>query len=341
MTPLQNIILIFILVTGSCLYGIFFYRNKIFPYKFMEELFRMWEMRSSLDYGWAVGTSIVVSPIKSIDLVNIKKPALTALDVYDVAVTSVADPFVLGSTPPYYMFFEAIKKSDQRGLIGLAESENGYKWKYKQVVIDEMFHLSYPYVFTWDNNYYLVPESSEDLSVRIYKAVEFPNRWQYVGNLLNGYHFTDPSLFRYHDTWWMFVSMRESDALNLYYSDDLMGPWIQHPQCPVIRNNRHHSRCAGRILMIEEKLFRFAQDDQPIYGSQVFAFEIIEINRTRYLERAVTSQPLLTASKTGWNSDRMHHIDACQLQDKTWLVAVDGFRKPRFFSKFLYHYKQH
>jgi hypothetical protein len=38
---------------------------------------------------------------------------------------------------------------EQEGEIGLATSEDGLKWDYKQVVLNEPFHLSYPYVFEW------------------------------------------------------------------------------------------------------------------------------------------------------------------------------------------------
>jgi len=335
MKDVVSVLVLLILVIGSFLYGFLLHRNRIFPYKIVKNIFHKMVMRSSSDYGWAIGTVTCTSPFSSVDLINIKYPSLTGKDVTDKVAMSVADPFILESSPPYHMFFEVVTKPVSRGVIGLAESENGSDWKYKQVVIEEPFHLSYPYVFQWKNEFFLVPESSADLSVRIYKASNFPNRWEYQGNLLKGYHFTDPSLVRYQDTWWMFVSTRENDMLNLYYSDDLMGTWIQHPQSPIVKNNRHHSRPAGRLSVVDGKLYRFAQDDQPVYGSRVFAFEIGEINRKSYREKLAFNEPIVKSSKSGWNSDRMHHIDPHYLADDAWLVAVDGYREPRLMGKFM------
>ena len=121
----------------------------------------------------------------------------------------------------YFMFFEVLNRENYQGDISFAVSTDGKEWDYKKVILDEDFHLSYPYVFEWDNNYYLIPESNEDLSVRLYNATEFPEKWEYMGNLLSGYGFVDPSIFRYKDKWWLYVSTIHNNVLNLYYSDDL------------------------------------------------------------------------------------------------------------------------
>jgi hypothetical protein len=324
----------FILVIGSGSYGFFLHRNKIFPYKILKNLYHKLIAQSSSNYGWAIGIYAGSSPFDSLDLINIKKPALTARDVTDIEAQSLADPFIIESGSSLFMFFEAIRKSDDRGVIGLAESWDGVDWKYKQIVIEEPFHLSYPYIFKWQDDYYLVPESNLDLSVRIYRATDFPTHWKYEGKLLSGYHFTDPSIIRYNDTWWMFVSTRENDVLNLYYSDTLMGAWMQHPLSPIVRDDRHKSRPAGRLLVFDGKLYRLAQDDYPIYGSQVFAYEIIEISRTTYREKLAFDGPIVKASQRGWNSDRMHHLDALMVNPRRWLVAVDGYRGPKAMSKY-------
>jgi len=108
-------------------------------------------------------------------------------------------------SPTWVMFFEVLNKDTRRGEIGLATSEDGTNWKYKQIVIAEPFHLSYPYVFEWNNEYYLIPESYQANSIRLYKASNFPTEWSFVGNLLNDGFFVDSSIFRYADKWWMFA----------------------------------------------------------------------------------------------------------------------------------------
>ena len=139
-------------------------------------------------YSWEIEIRTGRSPFE-LDLAdNTKNPVITAEDVTDVAAQFVADPFIINANGSWYMFFEVLEKSPDRGLISYAVSEDGFSWNYGGVVLREQFHLSYPYVFEWDGNYYLIPETAEAESVRLYKAVDFPTRWSFVQELLVGVH---------------------------------------------------------------------------------------------------------------------------------------------------------
>ncbi|MTI31901.1 hypothetical protein E1171_13865 [Cytophagales bacterium RKSG123] len=220
------------------------------------------------------------------------------------------------------MFFEVLNKATNQGDIGYAESVDGKMWDYKKIILDEAFHLSYPYVFEWKNESYMIPESFEDLSVRLYKAKNFPAEWEYIGNLLSGYPYVDPSIVRYQDKWWMFVATGSS-VLNLYYSDDLRKGWQPHSLNPIIKNNKNISRPAGRVMVYDDKLFRLTQDGEPIYGFQVFAFEITQLTKEIYKERIVSNTPIVTGTGQGWNAAGMHHVDPLQIGN-IWMYAVDG-----------------
>ena len=52
-----------------------------------------------------------------------------------------------------------------------------------------------PQIIAWHQDFYMIPESSEANSIRLYRAEEFPGQWRFVKTLLPGY-FTDPSVFR-------------------------------------------------------------------------------------------------------------------------------------------------
>jgi hypothetical protein len=276
------------------------------------------------DYGpWSIGIYEGSSPFNLADSGDIINPVLTGKNVDDISAKFVADPFLVLENRKYFMFFEVLNRETNQGDIGYAESTNLEKWNYKQIIIDEEFHLSYPYVFEWDNSYYLIPESSEDFSVRLYKAIDFPEKWEYVGNLLSGYRYVDSSLFRYADKWWMFVSTGQNSILNLYYSEDLLHGWNPHPLNPIVKHDKHFSRPAGRVFSYENKLYRVAQDDEPYYGIQVFAFEIAKLSETSYSERLVSTKPLLTKTGIGWNSAGMHHVDLHKI-DNEWVGVVDG-----------------
>jgi hypothetical protein len=138
--------------------------------------------------------------------------------------------------------------------------------------------------------------------------------------------FADPSIFRFEDRWWLFACATpyQHDTLVLYYAAELVGLWTQHPKSPLVRVDKRQARPAGRILNFNNRLFRFAQDCLPQYGSSVRAFEISNLSTDTYAEAEYERSPILKASGAGWNASGMHHIDARQLADGNWLACVDG-----------------
>jgi hypothetical protein len=281
---------------------------------------------------WSLGIYTGDTPFLLSQPADIRNPVLTVLDVTDAPVHFLADPFMVYEAETYYMFFEIYNLDTRQGDLSVATSRDGRNWTYQQIILDEPFHLSYPYVFKWEGEYYLVPESYEANSVRLYRAKEFPHTWQYVATLLEGRDFLDNSLAYYNDYWWLFSSFEGNDTLRLYYAADLYGPWQEHPLSPIIEGNLHHARPGGRVLAHDGRLFRYTQDGVPRYGSRIWAFEITGISPTSYAERLVSNTPVVEASGGGWNQDAMHAVDPIQMADGRWISPVDGSGPIRIFD---------
>lgn len=280
------------------------------------------------DYIWSIGIYMGNSPFDLTSPKHCDNPVLTASDVSDVPADFVADPFMVHEGDAWYMFFEVLNLHTQHGDIGLASSTNGFKWTYQQIVLDEPFHLSYPCVFEWNEEYYMIPESAEAQEIRLYKATTFPLKWTFIKTLMEG-DFIDPSIFYFKDKWWMFaeINPKGSDTLGLYYADNLTGPWLAHPRNPIIVGNANIARPGGRVILFNECVIRFTQDCKPIYGNQVRAFEVTELTTTTYEEREVVTNPILTPTGSGWNAKGMHHLDPHQMENNKWIACVDGFKE--------------
>ena len=251
-------------------------------------------------------------------------PVLTKSDINDIPADFVADPFMLRRNDTWHMFFEVMHTDTQRGEIGLATSNDAHTWTYDRIVLREPFHLSYPHVFEWQNNFYMLLETLNAGAVCLYKALDFPYNWSIVARLIEG-QLADPSILRFNDLWWLFACSTpyQHDTLRLYFANELTGPWIEHPKSPLIRNDKCRARPAGRILNFDNRLFRFAQDCGPQYGSSVRAFEITKLTKDNYAEIELHI-PILKPSGNGWNAKGMHHLDAHQQPDGHWLACVDG-----------------
>src|SRR5437016_1587707 len=106
---------------------------------------------------WSIGIYSGESPFHLDATQGLSNPVLTRESVNDVSARFVADPFMILVDDIWHMFFEVLNQQTNKGEIGLATSDTGHVWVYQQIVLTEQFHLSYPYVFEWDGEYYMTP----------------------------------------------------------------------------------------------------------------------------------------------------------------------------------------
>ncbi|MGH7427039.1 MAG: glucosamine inositolphosphorylceramide transferase family protein [Candidatus Methylomirabilaceae bacterium] len=275
---------------------------------------------------WSIGIYVGNSPFHLGAPADVANPVLTRHDLQDVRAHFVADPFMLRVDGTWYMFFEILNHDTGKGEISLATSDDGFTWTYRRVVLAEAFSLSYPYVFEWMNEYYMIPESRRAGSVRLYRASAFPEQWTCVGTLLER-GFVDTSVFHYDGRWWLFAETNpriRHDTLRLFHAPDLPGPWREHRKSPLVRQNPRMARPAGRVLVVGSRVIRFAQDCYPTYSTAVRAFEVTTLTPMEYDERECIASPILGPGDAPWNQSGMHHIDAHLLEEGRWIACVDG-----------------
>jgi hypothetical protein len=281
---------------------------------------------------WSVGIYTGTSPFSLVPAVGVENPVLRREDVTDMDASLVADPFMVHTDDGWFMFIEVKNRATHRGEISLATSDDGLRWTYRQSVLREPFHLSFPQIFRWRDTYYMLPESHQANGIRLYRADRFPFEWSLVRVLLDG-SFVDPVIFHHHDCWWMFACASPSthDTLRLFHAQDPEGVWSEHPTSPVVQGDRRSGRCAGPVVRFGGRLFRLAQDCTTTYGRQVLAFEIHELTPTCYSERECAGNPVLSPS-ADWNLGGMHHLDPHPMGNGSWIACVDG-RCPRPLSR--------
>jgi hypothetical protein len=277
---------------------------------------------------YSIGILTGPSPLALSSPLGVLNPVLTRESVADHHATFVADPFMIRVDGTWNMFFESLNwVGAKKGEIALATSPDGFRWSYQGVVLAEPFHLSYPYVFEWGSDHYMVPESSAAGAVRLYRGDPFPRRWVLAATLLTGPQHFDNSVFHHDGLWWMFTETDHArGTLRLFCARLLTGPWTEHPRSPVVGSNRAIARPGGRVISLSGRLIRFAQDCRGAYGSSVGALEITRLNAHEYEEAELPGNPVITGSGQGWNKLGMHHLDPHPLGDGSWIACVDGYQ---------------
>ncbi len=269
---------------------------------------------------WSIG---IVRGENPFNLTVPEQPTLRARDITDTAARMVADPFAVQTNGQWYLFFEVDSVTTHQGEIALATSTDTTNWIYQQIVLDEPFHLSYPYVFNWNGVWYMIPESRAAHAVRLYRADPFPLHWTHIADLIQG-DYDDPTIVRHNGRWWLFLCSGRNETMNIFYADELTGPWHAHEKNPVIALDRTRARCGGRIRDVNGRLIRFAQDCLIRYGHQLLGFEITTLTPEDYAEQSLKENPLLTPDGSGWNAYRMHQLDLYQTGTNSWIGFADG-----------------
>jgi hypothetical protein len=279
---------------------------------------------------FAIGIYGGRSPLDLSPLPGIRNPVLSYREISDVPAIFVADPFLHRQDGAWHMFFEVMNEQGYKGEIALAVSADGLAWEYRGIVLAEPFSLSFPHVFRWRRQVYMLPDGFEHDRVVLYRADPFPTQWRPVATLLEG-RLADACSFRFGGHWWMFAcEPRTNGVLRLYRAERLLGPWREHPHSPVVADDPCAARPAGRVVEWGGRLVRFAQVCSPRYGGGVRAFEITRLTPSEYAERPVARPPLRPAAPGAWNSSAVHHLCAHRVDGGRWIAAMDGHDHPSY-----------
>ena len=200
-----------------------------------------------------------------------------------------ADPFVWFHENRYYVFAEELLYSTHRGRIICLMLDKEMNIQSNQVVLERPYHLSYPFLFEYEDQLYMVPETGENNRVELYRCTHFPDQWEFKKTLINDVRALDVTLLEAHGKWWLFTyippkSGTRWDTLHLFYADHpLSDQWTPHPCNPIVKDI-HSARPAGRIFSDNGKLIRPSQDCSVRYGYAVNFNQIVTLTETDYVE---------------------------------------------------------
>lgn len=206
----------------------------------------------------------------------------------------MADPFIYYHNSKYYVLYEALNYDTDKGYISIGTLDVKNKEIIdKHIIIKENYHLSYPFILKINNELYIIPESSYNNTIDLYKCIEFPYKWEKTRTLIDNISAVDTNLINKNGLWYLLTSEKRmgvsfGDELSLYVTDDpLSGTFL-----PIIGNPVVHdiskSRNAGDIL----NNIRVSQDCSKRYGYRVNFMEINELSENNYSERYIKSLKL-------------------------------------------------
>ena len=227
-----------------------------------------------------------------------------------------ADPFVIRRDGKCYIFFEEYLYSKRRGVISYIEAgdppdPSPAAEPVVHRVLNEPHHLSYPFLFGHDDALYMLPETSGNRTIELWKCVEFPAVWRKQKNIMEDLSAVDTSMLRWNGKWWLFTNIDRSgfgdhrNELHVFHADHpIDGPWVAHARNPVIVDARRARMAGGFLTAGDGRPVRCCQVQGKKYGESVAYSLIEELSETLYAETPVDDFARISSQP----SARHHHV---------------------------------
>jgi hypothetical protein len=229
--------------------------------------------------------------------------------VPDDGLRCFADPFPLEWQGRTQVLVEDLDHRTGKGMISAIPFDAAGPSGPPVPVLEEPWHLSYPFPIVEDGVLYVVPESTARRDVGLYRCIAFPDRWERVATLLTDICASDVSIIRHGGRLWMFSTVEDgrggwSDMLAIHSAPSLFGPWTPHRDVPLLVDVAM-ARPAGRPFVDGGRLFRPVQDGSSVYGGAVALVEVTRLDDERY-EQVVHRR---LCPGRAWPGRRLHTLN--------------------------------
>jgi hypothetical protein len=236
-----------------------------------------------------------------------------------------ADPMVVTWQGRSFVFVEEFPYATMKGLISAVEIGPQGPIGAPKPVFECKGHLSYPFVFERDGAMWMIPESSSQGTVELYRAENFPGGWVHAATLITGVQVGDATIVENGGKLWLTGTVGGGDAstwdaLHLWSADRLDGPWTSHSENPVLLDALG-ARPAGAFYRRNGELWRPAQDCTTGYGAGLALCRVTKLDDEGFAQEI---RAVLRAGGADWPGSGLHTVN--------WaggLEVVDGCRDRR------------
>ena len=240
----------------------------------------------------------------------------------------VADPFGIKKDKGISLFYESYdyKNKKSKGVINKVDYIDGVFYDNEIDILNFKTHLSYPQVIEFDKKHYLLPENFESNDISIYELSNDLENTVKKFTLIEGVSGVDNTILFYKGIYWLFTGKYDDSPhhnLHLFYSNNLLEGWEEHPKNPV-KTDVRSSRSAGTPFEHKGVLYRPSMDYSEKLEGKVSINEIELLNKQEYIEKVVKTVNPFKDSKY---SDKIHTLSS--VGDYT---LIDGAKELLIFS---------
>ena len=231
--------------------------------------------------------SIQYTNVSHLDCDTIELSCVVWNQIHTPSQKFYADPFLVFEKDEPWIFFEEYSFEIGKGCLSCAKLSDLHN--IRKVDIQQKHHVSYPNMFVYENNWYLIPETCHMNQIVLYKCVSFPDKWKREAIIQDKVHAGDSTFLTYKGLLYIFTAIQKGPIaeLRIFWNTCLTEPWKMH----AINNHESNmaasnvERPAGNFFIdAKDRLIRPAQQNRQYYGSGVVLQHVTELSPTTFAE---------------------------------------------------------
>lgn len=224
---------------------------------------------------WAIATRLCTAD----GLVHGAWPATASFDIIpDDGRRYYADPVLFQHGGRSHLFAEEYAYATGRGTICVAEIGDDGRVGAFRPALESQHHLSYPFVFEYGEQIWMVPECCAGGSVDLFRAAQYPHKWVHDRTLIDGVAGCDATIFQDAGRFVMVLTTQRRlgtswDNQRIFYATSPLGPWTEQTG-GLIRIDSTLARPAGPALQRGGRQMRPVQNCSQIYGGGMTLLDV-------------------------------------------------------------------
>lgn len=207
-----------------------------------------------------------------------------------------ADPIPYILDGKYYIFMEVYDRFLDKGFIGVSSvNDNEIIINRPIKIIEEPFHMSFPYIFQYKGSVYMIPETHQAKQIRIYKMNKSVYDWELYHVYDTEEELSDTIVLVKNEIVWLLSTDKDKrnpyrTRMHLFKINNLLDR-SELIEIPLVRdkgiyqNYFYNNRNGGGILKDKNKIYRVIQEAEDMwYGKDIVIREILECGDDGYIE---------------------------------------------------------
>lgn len=189
-----------------------------------------------------------------------------------------ADPLMFSDGGKTWLFVEAFNNKAHKGEIGVFDIVDGKAQNF-QILIQTPTHMSYPFVFKYQDEYYMIPETGAAGHIALYKAKNFPYDWEIDTILLEGSVYRDTTVVQNEDGLLTLLSYKQegTNRFNQKNTFTVFSLNMERKELSKVSefvDKKKVNRPAGPCFKIDGKSYRVSQKCNRAYGEAMYVYQI-------------------------------------------------------------------